>query len=258
MESLENTSGKLAETLRVQTANIHTVRSVRIAYKRIAMNLIQKAIIACLHGNTTLRDPSLIYKLEFIMNFSEKMEEEKDDDNDGDDDQAVSATNKDEPRVVSLLIYGLLLMCCDSEVKEEAKSILHRVSTPIILLAISYIQKPEKEEDAFTELLRSNVFKEITSQRIGVSVNALPFRYTPPPQTLSASVLFEALIALLCRDFPCVADVIAEVVADLWKTVAQEIQDPQFAFVLNSSFMDYFFLISEKKIESHNWRAHVW
>lgn len=248
MESLENTSAKLAATLRIQTVNIHTVRSVRIAYKRIAMNLIQKAIIACLHGSTTLHNPSLIYKLEFVMNLSEKMEEE---------DHDASTTNQDEARVVSLLIYGLLLMCCDSEVKEEAKSILHRVSTPIILLAISYIKRLDKEEDAFTELLRSNVFKEITSQRIGVSVNALPFQYTPPPQTISAGVLFEALTALLCRDFPCVADVIAEVIADLWKTVAQEIQDPQFAFVLNSSFMDYFFLISEKKIESHNWRAHV-
>ena len=93
-----------------------------------------------------------------------------------------------------------------------------------------------------------------TDWRFG-SVSSL--KYMPPMYTISATVLFEALIALLCRDFPCVADVVSEVMEWIARTVLQEVNDPTFSMVMQTSYLDYFLLISEKKIDNHNWRVHV-
>ena len=245
VESLENTTAKLAATLRIQKANIESVRATRIAYKRIAMSLLQTAFLACLNGKATLQDPSLVYKLELALG-GESLSEGSDE---------VYETRKEENRVMALLLYGILLTCCDIEVKEEAKQILHHMITPLLLLIVAYSQKAD--DNYCIELYQSKVFKEITSQRIGTSVRPLPFKYMPPMHTISATVLFEALVALLCRDFPCVADVVNEVMEWTAKTVLQEVKDSTFGVVLQTSYLEFLFLISEKRIDHHNWRVHV-
>ena len=245
VESLANTTPKLAATLHIQEANIKSIRSTRIAYKRIAMNLLQTAFLACLNGKAILQDPSLVYKLELML-YGESMSESS---------EEIYEAKQEKNRVMALLLYGVLLMCCDIEVKEEARQILHRMITYLSLLFVAYTQKTDY--NYITQLYQSQVFKEITSQRIGISVQSLPFKYNPPTHSISATVIFEALVALLCRDFPCVADVVSDVMEWIVKTVMQDIKDPNFSLVLQTSYLEFFFLLSEKKIDNHNWRVHV-
>ena len=245
VESLENTTAKLAATLRIQKANIESVRTTRIAYKRIAMSLLQTAFLACLNGKAILQDPSLIYKLELAL-YGDSLSEGSDE---------VYETRKEENRVMALLLYGILLMCCDIEVKEEANQMLHNMITPLLLLLVAYTRKADNT--CYIEFYQSKVLKEITSQRIGTSIQSLPYKYMPPMHTISATVLFEALVALLCRDFPCVADVVTDVMEWIAKAILQEVKDPMLGMVLQTSYLEFFFLISEKKIDNHNWRVHV-
>ena len=63
VESLEGTESKLSVTLRTHPDNIALTRGVRIAYKRIAIHLLELSFTACCHHQAAPCDPTLVYRL---------------------------------------------------------------------------------------------------------------------------------------------------------------------------------------------------
>ena len=93
---------------------------------------------------------------------------------------------------------------------------------------------------------------------MGVMVDSLPITYMTPANSLDLIVFFEALLTLLCRDYPCVADVVCEVVKILWSVIQEQTSKKSIAMILAVPCMELFFFLSEREVHHHDWRVHVW
>lgn len=245
-ESLENTETKLASTLRTQPSTIKMMRGVRIAYKRIAIHLLEQCIIACCYQELTPIDPHLVYRLKSVV-FGEPYVP---------DNLTKISLNLQQDQVISLIIYGLLLSCCDTEVMDEAKASVQRITTLFTALLINY-STTFRDLDGVTDFNKSAFFREKTVQRMGLPLDFLPVGFHPPHGTLCITSFFEALISLLYRDFPSVTDVVCDVVAMIWDVICQQSETKEAALYLAAPCMELFFLLSEKNVHHHDWRVHV-
>lgn len=245
-ESLENTETKLASTLRTLPSTIRMMRDVRIAYKRIAIHLLEQCIIArCYQGPTPI-DPLLVYRLQSVI-FGEAYVP---------DSCKASSLNLQQDRVITLIIYTLLLSCCDTEVMKEAKTSIRRITTLFISLLINYSTKNRNLTD-ITSFYKSAFFREKTVQRLGMPLDFLPVGFHPPSETLCITSLFESLISLLYRDFPSVTDVVCDVVTMIWDVLCQQSTTKEAALYLAAPCMELFFLQSRQNVHNQDWRVHV-
>lgn len=246
VESLEGTETKLSVTLHTHPDNITLTRGVRIAYKRIAIHLFQLCFTACCHHQTTPRDPTLVYRLESVLSGTAHFAPL----------ESASVLLKSQSRVVMLILYGLLLACCDVEVKEEAMRSVHEITTYVAALVVNYstYQKDSQYEEYF---MNSQFLRERAKERMGVIVDSLPITYTAPANSLDLIVFFEALLTLLCRDYPSVTDVVCEVVKNLWSVIQEQSSKKSIAMILAVPCMELFFFLSEREVHHHDWRVHV-
>ena len=163
---------------------------------------------------------------------------------------------KPQSRVIMLVLYGLLLACCDVEVKETAMRSVRAITTYVAALLVNYstYQKDNAYRDYF---MTSQFFREKARERMGVMVDSLPITYAAPENSLDLIVFFEALLSLLCRDYPSVTDVVCEVVKILWSVILAQSSKKSIAMILAVPCMELFFFLSEREMHHHDWRVHV-
>ena len=245
-ESLENTEIKLASTLRTLPSTIRMMRNVRIAYKRIAIHLLEQCIIARCYPEPTPIDPLVVYRLQSVI-FGEAYVPES---------FLNTSLNPNQDRVISLIIYTLLLSCCDTEVTNEAKASVRRITTLFIALLINY-STTNRDLSNVTLFYKSAFFREKTVQRLGMPLDFLPVGFHPPSASLCITSLFEALISLLYRDFPSVTDVVCDVVTMIWDVICQQSTTKEAALYLAAPCMELFFIQSRQNVHNQDWRVHV-
>ena len=197
VESLDHTETKLATVLRTPVNNIQMLRGVRCTYKQIAVHLLERCVIACFHSQGFV-DPALTYRLERTV-LPEGVPIE---------------WKSDSERVVCLLLLGLLLACCDSEVKNQAFQSVTHIITSLACLMMQQIQPGSSYNTLWRKA--QNTTDEILSQTFsGVLPPPFPFMLNPV-SSLSPTLLFKSLTALLSRGDEVCMEVAVKISSQLW------------------------------------------
>ena len=211
VESLDNTVAKLSQTLRCSPANIEKIRSIRVQYKLRAIDMLEKCLVACCSCPAVDVDPSLCYALEMCLRREEPHA------------MAPSDGEKAQERCVSLLLYGLLLACCDSEVKDEAIARVKSFLTYFACLIVNntHFRKGDQDDIAILFNDASSYSEVLHNLSMGVISILSPLVVTFPPDSLSPLVLFNVIASLLDNEFPSVDDLVVDVSIHFWNVVEE-------------------------------------
>ena len=194
VESLDQTETKLATMLRTPISNIRMLRGVRRSYKKIAIHLLEQCLVACFQSSGFI-NPALTYRLERVVKVEMK---------------ADSGTE----RVVCLMLLGLLLACCDSEVKDQAYQSVSRIVISLVCLMRQQICPNSSSSSLWRK--SQNMTDDILSQSF-LGVIPPPFPYVLNTDTsLSPTVLFKSLTALFYRGDEVCIDVAIQISNQLW------------------------------------------
>ena len=134
---------------------------------------------------------------------------------------------------MSLLLYGLLLACCDSEVKAVALEKVKAFFTYITCLILNHTHfRTDEKDEVFSLLSRSSKYHGILMHlSLGVVPVMSPFVVSFPPDCLSPLVVTDVLVALLDNEFPSVDDLVVEASLVFWKVVEEQAQAQASVFV---------------------------
>lgn len=198
VEPIEGTEIKLGSTLRCNPKSIRMIRSQRTYYKKLSLHIIESCLIACCNTSDFVSNLDL-NSLECLLEMKKY-----------DMDQLFSEQDNQD-RVICLLLYGLLLACCDVEVGDMAKEIARRLISFMVSLFINYTYKTDNSSDdllfkSFSEY-QSSSFKST----YGVCPCKCPLHVVIPQHTLSPRLLFTVLAALLDCEIPTVSSKIIEI-----------------------------------------------
>lgn len=246
VESLEGTEKKLANTNHCKPSNILLVRSLRTQYKKLALKIIETCLIACCGSSTVSFDSSLVYSLDTILSTT---------------DQAAMSylfTNHDDDqeRVVCLLLYGLLMSCCDVEVgdiaMESAKHILNYMMC--LFINNTFVSADEEHQTAFIGSLSS--YQSIVFQNaFGVVLTQLPLNVHFPKNCLSPLLLFDVITCLLDCDIPTISTKIIELSQYMLTIIQSSIVDDIEQRWLVMPSMEYFLAILLSHSKDVGWRS---
>lgn len=194
VESLDQTETKLATMLRTPVTNIRMLRGVRRTYKKAGIHLLEQCITACFQSPGFI-NPALTYRLEQVVQVEIK-------------------GNNETERVVCLMLLGLLLACCDSEVKDQA----YQSVTRIVISLVCLMRQQVCPNSSYSTLWRKaqNMTDEILSQSfLGVMPPPFPFILNTD-YSLSPTVLFKSLTALFYRGDEVCVEVAIQISNQLW------------------------------------------
>ena len=127
---------------------------------------------------------------------------------------------------MSLLLYGLLLACCDSEVKAAAQAKVEAFFTYFACLILNHTRfRTDEKDEVFSLLNKSSKYHGILMHlSLGVVPVMSPFVVSFPPDCLSPMVLSDVLVALLDNEFPSVDDLVVDASLVFWKVVEEQTQ----------------------------------
>lgn len=223
VEPLDDTTAKLSQKLRCSPENVEMTRSIRVQYKLRAINMIEKCITACVSNPSVVTNPLACYQLAMCLGEPniggmEMVEDPA--------QETLAQNEKTQERCVSLLLYGLMLACCDSEVKDVALEKMKAFFTYFACLILNYTRFRTDEKDDLSSLLnKSSKYHGILMHlSLGVVPVLSPLVISFPPDCLSPLLLSDVLIALLDNEFPSVEDLVVEASLVIWKVVEEQAQ----------------------------------
>lgn len=231
VEPLDGTTTKLSQTLRCSPENVEMIRGIRVQYKLRAIDLIEKCLTACVSNPSAVTNPLLCHQLAMALGEPSLggMETVKD----AAEEALPLQSEKVQERCVSLLLYGLLLACCDSEVKAVALEKVKAFFTYITCLILNHTHfRTDEKDEVFSLLSRSSNYHGILMHlSLGVVPVMSPFVVSFPPDCLSPLVVTDVLVALLDNEFPSVDDLVVEASLVFWKVVEEQAQKQASVFV---------------------------
>ena len=231
VEPLDGTTTKLSQTLRCSPENVEVIRGIRVQYKLRAIDLIEKCLTACVSNPSAVANPLLCHQLAMALDEPSLggMETVKD----AAEEALPLQSEKVQERCVSLLLYGLLLACCDSEVKAVALEKVKAFFTYITCLILNHTHfRTDEKDEVFSLLSRSSKYHGILMHlSLGVVPVMSPFVVSFPPDCLSPLVVTDVLVALLDNEFPSVDDLVVEASLVFWKVVEEQAQKQASVFV---------------------------
>lgn len=224
VEPLDDTTAKLSQKLRCSPENVEMTRSIRVQYKLRAIDMIEKCITACVSNPSVVMNPLVCYRLAMCLGDPNIGDMETEDD--PAQEETLVQNEKTQERCVSLLLYGLMLACCDSEVKDVALEKMKAFFTYFACLILNYTRFRTDEKDDLSALLsKSSKYHGILMHlALGVVPVLSPFVISFPPDCLSPLLLSDVLVALLDNEFPSVEDLVVEASLVIWKVVEEQAQ----------------------------------
>lgn len=231
VEPLDGTTTKLSQTLRCSPENVEMIRGIRVQYKLRAIDLIEKCLTACVSNPSAVTNPLLCHQLAMALGEPSLggMETVKD----AAEEALPLQSEKVQERCVSLLLYGLLLACCDSEVKAVALEKVRAFFTYITCLILNHTHfRTDEKDEVFSLLSRSSKYHGILMHlSLGVVPVMSPFVVSFPPDCLSPLLVTDVLVALLDNEFPSMDDLVVEASLVFWKVVEEQAQKQASVFV---------------------------
>lgn len=247
VESLDDTVAKLSQTLRCSPTNIEKIRRVRVQYKLRAIDMLEKCLVACCSCSAVDVDPSLCYALEMCLRRDEPHA------------MPPSDGEKAQERCVSLLLYGLLLACCDSEVKDEAIARVKSFLTYFACLMMSntHFRKGDQDDIGILFNNASSYSEVLHNLSMGVISILSPLVVTFPPDSLSPLVLFNVIASLLDNEFPSVDDLVVDVSIHFWNVVEEQAKRKGSALWIALPCMESFLASLLHHCVKSGWRCRV-
>lgn len=198
VEPIEGTEIKLGSTLHCNPKSIVMIRSQRAFYKKISLRIIESCLIACCNTSDFVSNLDL-NSLNCLLETKEY------------DVSQLFPKQDNQDRVICLLLYGLLLACCDVEVGEVAKEMARRVISFMVSLFINYTYKVDDSSHSFSFKSISEFQSSSFQSTYGVCPCKCPLHVVIPQHTLSPRLLFAVLAALLDCEIPTVSSKIIEI-----------------------------------------------
>lgn len=194
VKSLGDSEIKLSRTIACSTASILHMRNIRKHYKQAAVNCLETIFYLCCEKGGVLLLPTVTTHLRVPLDSPDAVERH-------------SNAPSQEHDIISLLFYGLLLACCDVEIRDEASAVLRRIVCYLTGLMLNHTIKTPKEVES---LLPSQYYHTLNVVVSGVVPSLSPFMINFPAGCLSPQLLLNGAIALLEREIPTVADVVLD------------------------------------------------
>lgn len=209
VKSLGDSEIKLSRTIACSTSSILHMRSIRKHYKLMAVHCLENVFYLCCEKKGVLLHPTIANHLRIPLNTPDSVKRH-------------SLAQSQENDILSLLFYGLLLACCDVEIRDEASAILRRIACYLTGLILNHTVKTPKEADS---PLLSQHYHALNLIVNGVVPSASPFIVKFPPDCLSPQLLVNGVIALLEREIPTVVDVTLDVLTYMREVLLHLLND---------------------------------
>lgn len=187
-------------------------------------------------------NPSIYYSLDTIDSLNTTTIQ---------DDKEMLST---EDRCFCMLVYSLLLGCCDIEVKEQALESLHSFIQFIAGILVQYAI-PNTNGISYWPLSSFSSQDTIDTMIFGPSFTPLPFILAIPPNQLSPLAIAHSLLHLLEREDTFYSDVVIDVLHTLHDSIQS--LDPDRSTLLQLIFDEYFFAIFFREYITGGWRLKV-
>ena len=187
-------------------------------------------------------NPSIYYSLDTIDSLNTTTIQ---------DDKEMLST---EDRCCCMLVYSLLLGCCDIEVKEQALESLHSFIHFIAGILVQYAI-PNTNGISYWPLSSFSSQDTINTMIFGPSFTPLPFILAISPNQLSPLAIAHSLLHLLEREDTFYSDIVIDVLHTLHDSIQS--LDPDRSTLLQLIFDEYFFAIFFREYTSGDWRLKV-
>ena len=246
VESLEGTEIKLANTNHCKPKNILLVRSLRTQYKKLALKIIETCLIACCGSSTISFNPSLVYSLDTILSTTNQVS------------TSCLFTNHDDGQecIICLLLYGLLMSCCDVEIGDIAMESSKRILNYMMCLFINntFVSSDEEHDTAFIGSLSS--YQSIVFQNaFGVVLTQFPLNVHFPKNCLSPLLLFDVITCLLDCEIPTISTKMIELSQYMLSVIQPSIVDDIEQRWLVMPSLEYFLAILLSHSKDVGWRS---
>lgn len=230
-------NNKVCITVHCQTDSIDMMRNTRIFFKKHALHAVAMLLNAFCSNEFVLFNPYMYYQIEPSLKTLE---------------QAKQLTYED--RCCCMMLFSVLLSCCDCELKEEAQAILKSFLSYLSFLFIKHVV-PNQEGDSFWFSSPLASQETINKTVFGPTIAPLSHKVAVPPNALSPLLLAHPLLHLLERDDSFYSDVVIETIHMLLDLFAEICPDQ--AEMCGILFYDYFFSLFFKDTVTGGWRLKV-
>ena len=195
VKSLGDSEIKLSRTIACSTTSILHMRNIRKHYKLVAVRCLENMFYICCEKKGVLLHPTIDNHIRIPLTSPDSVKRH-------------SIVQSQENDILSLLFYGLLLACCDVEIRDEASTILRRIVCYLTGLMLNHTIKTPKEVEPRYPSQHYHALNMVVS---GVVPTLSPYMMDFPVDYLSPQLLLNGVIALLEREIPNVVDVVLDV-----------------------------------------------
>ena len=195
VKSLGDSEIKLSRTIACSTTSILHMRNIRKHYKLVAVRCLENMFYICCEKKGVLLHPTIDNHIRIPLTSPDSVKRH-------------SIVQSQENDILSLLFYGLLLACCDVEIRDEASTILRRIVCYLTGLMLNHTIKTPKEVEPRYPSQHYHALNVVVS---GVVPTLSPYMMDFPVDYLSPQLLLNGVIALLEREIPNVVDVVLDV-----------------------------------------------
>ena len=234
----EKTDAKISQSNHCSMENINLLREIRVYYKEQAIRVASSLLYCFCSDSFILLNPLYHYSL---SPSNEHL------------NTSVSVHSIDN-RCCSLLLYSLLLGCCDCEIGKQSKEVLSPFIQYLASVVVEYTIT-NHEHIHFWYSSSSHAQESIIRHVFGPAIPALSKIIAVPTNKLSPLLLAHPLLHLLEREDSFYSDVVIDIL-HLFKKNLQEF-DPEDYEEKLLIFYDYFFSIFFAEYVNGGWRLKV-
>ena len=251
LESLDHSNSKLCTTLHCSIGSINKIRSIRVHFKQIALQLLEKSLRLCINpsGAEIPANFSLGMVLQSatqsLLNVSTSTKQSREFAQ-GSSIHVLGTTEvtevlmnlSDQDRSFCLSFLGLLIACGDVELKSQARELLSNYISYFASLFVSYAAPSASLKP------RLATYQASRSLFMGPEIPVYPLGLMLVPASLNPLLLFHVLVLFLQRDQSVVAS-ISILVIDLLISQIRQLQP-------DSTLLEGFLLESFLRITSQS------
>ena len=241
VKSLEDSEVTLSRMLHCTRSSIARLRSIRRSYKLTATRSLEHVFYLCCEGKEIIISPSNSYQLKTNLCSTKSIRHPTSD-----------QCQQDE--IISLLFYGLVLACCDIEIRDEAFTILQRIACYMVGLLINYTGKGQIDPPPS---IPSQYLYAVSQDALGVVPIPFPLTISFPPDILSPELLVRVIAVLLEREIPNAVEVVLDISNYMTDILIDMISNKRQMLWEIVPTVEFFITTIMKHAVISNWRCKV-
>lgn len=257
-EPLDYSNSKLCSTLHCSSENINKIRSIRVHFKQVALQLIEKSLLLCTHPSGADLPANFSLSMALQSASQRLLDAQRSADPSKESSQLHSvrvlstediieslSTLSDQDRSFSLSLLGLLIACSDVDVKSKARELLVNYVAYFAGCFVAYATPSTSSAS------HSFTYQASQSSFLGPKIPVYPLGLAVVPDSLNPFLLLHVLVLFLQRDQSVVSPTTILVI-DLLISQIRQLQPD--SMLLEGFLLESFVRVASQAEMQGHWR----